>query len=145
MTRQTVEKNTLALHESGLCCSEAILKSVVEACTGESGPAIPKIASGFCKGIGKTGEDICGTVAGGVMALGILFGRMTPDCDNGKVCEATAEFRRAFMDQYGSTNCLRLLETFGTQENMHRCKAMTANAAGMLYDIVTGQSDIGAA
>lgn len=139
MTRRQAEERTLRYHQSGLCCTEAILRSVTELYSEETSNAIPKIGSGFCFGIGMTGEDICGTVVGGVIALGFLFGRMSEDEEHGRACEHAAEFRKRFLEKHGTTNCNEMLKKFGDQEKMGKCKQMTADAAGMIADILSGQ------
>ncbi|MDY7035391.1 MAG: C-GCAxxG-C-C family protein [Thermodesulfobacteriota bacterium] len=139
MTRKHVEERTLKYHQSGLCCTEAIIRSITEIYSEEPNNAIPKIGSGFCKGIGKTGEDICGTLVGGVMALGVLFGRMNKDGDNSQACEYSAEFRNRFIAKHGTTNCYEILNKFGEQEKMGKCKTMTADAAGMIADMLSGK------
>jgi C_GCAxxG_C_C family probable redox protein len=137
MTRKQAEKKTLQYSKSGLCCTEAILKSITELYAEQPSNAIPKIGSGFCGGIGKTDEDICGTVVGGVMALGYLFGRMNKDEDNTTACEYAAEFRKRFLAKYGTTNCGELVKKFESQDNEDDCRKMTADAAGMIADMLS--------
>ena len=140
MTRKEVEKRTLEYFESGLCCTEAIVKAVVEICGDQTCDAISKIGSGFCKGIGRSGKDICGTVAGGVIALGYLYGRSNGGEDLAIPCRYAAEFRERFVSKYGTTNCGQMLLDFGEQENAAKCKSMTAEAAGMIADILSEAS-----
>ncbi len=137
MTRKQVEEKTLGYHQSGLCCTEAIIKSITECYSEELSNAFPKIGSGFCLGIGKTGEDICGTVVGGVIALGFIFGRMNTNENNARACEYAAEFRKRFIAKYGTTNCNEMLIKFGEQEKMGKCKNMTADAAGIIADMLS--------
>jgi C_GCAxxG_C_C family probable redox protein len=138
MTKRQVEKKTLEYFKSGLCCTEAIVKAVVEIYADQTCDAIPKIGSGFCKGIGRSGEDFCGAVAGGVIALGYLHGRSSGDEDLANPCRYAAEFRDRFLSKYGTTNCGQLLSNFGEQENAAKCKAMTAKAAGIIADMLSG-------
>jgi len=136
MTRRQAEEKTLHYHQSGLCCTESIVRSITELYGKESSNAIPRVGSGFCFGIGMTGEDICGTVVGGVMALGFLFGRMNEHGDNAQACQYAAEFRKRFIEKHGTTNCNEMLKKFGEQEKMGECKRMTADAAGMIADMI---------
>ena len=138
MKRKEVEERTLEYHEGGLCCTEAILKSIAELYYPEPSNAIPRMGSGFCKGIGKTGLDVCGTVAGGVMAIGYVHGRDDKDGENTTACDYATEFRKRFVEKYGTTNCAELLLAFGEQVKMAQCKAMTADASGMIADILDG-------
>ena len=69
---------------------------------------IPRIATGLCGGISRTG-DICGAVSGGVLAISLASGRndpATPREDNHRLV-------RMFLDQceqqFGSTHCEKLL------------------------------------
>lgn len=142
MTREQVEKKTLGYHQSGLCCTEAIIKSITESYAEEWSNAFPKIGSGFCKGIGRTGEDICGTVVGGIIALGYLYGRMEGNENIDICCEYAAEFRKRFIAKYGTTNCDELLKKFGKQEKMGKCKEMTADASGIISDMLSRESTI---
>ena len=140
MTRKRAEKMTLSCFKSGFCCTEAVIKSITELYAEQSSGAIPKVGSGFCGGVGKTTEDICGTVAGGVIAFGYLFGKNNKDEDNTIACEYTAEFRKRFIEKYGTTNCRELLNKFGEQDKMDKCKKMTADAAGLIADMLSGKS-----
>lgn len=140
MKREQVEERTLCYHQSGLCCTESILKSITEIYGEGPNNELIKLGSGFCLGIGKTGQDICGTVVGGVMALGHLFGRTTGKETNTTACEYAAEFRDLFLEAYGTTNCDELLQKFGEQEKMDKCKAMTAKASGMIADLLASKN-----
>ena len=40
------------------------------------------------------------------------------------------------MERFGSTTCNTLLERFGTQDDWAKCKSMSAEAAGILWEIV---------
>ncbi|MEW6609116.1 MAG: C-GCAxxG-C-C family (seleno)protein [bacterium] len=136
MIREDVEKKAFDYFEGGFHCAEAISKTITEFFAKELSSEIPKVASGFGGGIGKTKEDVCGALTGGVIALGCLFGRMEPGKDLKDVCELTSEFRRRFIDEFGSTNCQTILKGFGEQENMQKCKKLTATAAGILSEIL---------
>lgn len=55
-------------------CSEAIIKTFNDELGNPFSDDITKLASGFPIGIGKSG-CLCGAVGGGVMALGMVYGR----------------------------------------------------------------------
>lgn len=63
-------------HNLGFNCCESVLLGASEF-LGVTSELIPKIATGFGGGIGHTGR-ICGAVTGAVMALGIKYGRTSP-------------------------------------------------------------------
>jgi len=68
--------------------------------------------------------------------LGCLFGRSEPGADWTNAYEFAAELKRRFVLEHGTTNCGALLATFGTQENMIRCKQLSGEVACMLAEIL---------
>jgi C_GCAxxG_C_C family probable redox protein len=69
--------------------------------------AIPRIATGFCGGISRTG-NLCGAVSGGVMGISLAFGRNTPDESRDQVFATVQRFLAAFEARFGSLTCLGL-------------------------------------
>lgn len=136
METSSVEQQTFHYFQSGFHCAEAISKAILEFHAGEQSAALPRIASGFGGGIGKSKEDVCGALSGGIIAIGYLYGRMNSDEDLQKVMEVSAEFRKRFIQEAGSTNCAVILQRFGDQENMTKCKRMTVRAAKILSDLL---------
>ena len=55
---------------------------------------IPRIATGFCGGMSRTG-NLCGAVSGGVMGLGLALGRHTPQDSREPVYRAIDGFEKA--------------------------------------------------
>ncbi len=140
--KEKVESKAFEYFQAGFNCAEAICKAIVEEFATEPYHDIPKVASGFVGGIGGTKEDVCGTLAGGVIALSFLFGRMEPGADIKKLTELAAEFRAEFSKNFSSTNCKVLLEQFGEQDKSDKCKKMTAQAAGILGEIIAKNASI---
>ena len=68
---------------------------------------IPKIAFGFAGGIGNTG-DVCGAVAGAVMAIGLKQERSKNIEESLQSLAVVQEFRRSFEDKMGTINCREL-------------------------------------
>ena len=69
---------------------------------------IPAIASGFCGGMSRT-AGLCGALVGGIMALGILYGRKSSQDSHKKIYALTERLVRDFEKQFGSRNCSDLL------------------------------------
>lgn len=127
------------LFNQGLCCSESVLQAVAES-RGIQSELIPKIATGLCGGISRSG-NICGAVSGGVLAIGICFGRSRP----GQSPEENVRRVRAFLakceQRFGSTNCEKLMgcrldtpegQQFFKEHNLReRCAGFTREAARM--------------
>ena len=65
-------------YAQGYHCGESVVKAINEI-AGEPLPAeVMRMASGFCEGLGGS-RCVCGALAGGVMATGILSGREVGD------------------------------------------------------------------
>ena len=69
---------------------------------------IPAIASGFCGGMSRT-DGLCGALVGGIMALGILYGRKSSKDSPKKIYALTERLVHDFERQFGSRNCSNLL------------------------------------
>ena len=134
--KKQVGKKALDYHKAGFHCAEAVSKAVVETYSQGISQDIPKVATAFGGGVGRTYQDICGAITGGVIALGCLFGRSEPGADWKDAHELAAELKRRFVLEHGTTNCGGLLATFGPQENMIRCKRLSGEVASMLAEIL---------
>ena len=134
--KSRVSKMALDYHKSGFHCAEAVSKAFTEVYGNGTSNDIPKVATAFGGGVGRTKQDICGALLGGFIALGYLFGRSEPGADWTDAAESAAELRRQFVQAHGTTNCGALLATFGPQEDMMRCKQLSGEVAGLLADII---------
>jgi C_GCAxxG_C_C family probable redox protein len=141
MSREEAENRTFHYYQSGFHCAEAISKALTELLAKEGDSYSPKVASGFGGGIGGSHMETCGTLTGGIIALGWLWGRTKPGADKKKVYELASEFRRRFVGKFGSSNYQTLLDKFGKQENAMKCKKMTAEAAGILWGLLTEERE----
>jgi C_GCAxxG_C_C family probable redox protein len=92
----------------GFLCSEAVLKATSQ-WLGVENSLIPRIATGFGAGVGACGS-ICGALSGGVMALGIRFGRDDSTKKEGKKpYDFAAELLSKFESKYGCISCRELI------------------------------------
>lgn len=76
---------------------------------GEEGEWLPRVASGFGGGIGRTGL-VCGAITGAVIAAGSRYGKGTPDSDRDRLYEIAGSLVRSFKERFGSANCRELIE-----------------------------------
>jgi C_GCAxxG_C_C family probable redox protein len=137
MTKEEVENRTLQYFESGFHCAEAISKALTEPFMNDGDSYNPKAATGFGGGIGGSHLDTCGALTGGVIALGWALGRTNPGGDKTKVFKLASEFRKQFVEKFGSAHCQTLLDKFGKQKDANKCKKLTADAAGILWNLLT--------
>lgn len=114
-------------------CSEAVVKAVRD----ELGLPLPdeiiSLASGFPLGMGGSGCT-CGAVAGGVMALGMFFGRTNPGDKRVKTAmrlAAAAELHEGFKNRHRSVCCRVLTKghKIGSREHLDQCRAFTGEVA----------------
>lgn len=130
--------------EDGLFCAESVLSAVAEAAGLESS-LIPRVATGFCGGVSRT-CGMCGAVAGGVMALGLVFGRDYPEEPKDECYDRVQRFLAAFAGTCGSTNCRELTGCdLGTEAGraafeerglVEDCRRYTGLAAGLVAEII---------
>ena len=133
--------------ENGFLCSEAVLMAISES-LGIENELIPKIATGFGAGVARSGE-LCGALSGGIIALGMVFGRSKNDggLTGPGVYWFSGELVSRFRDKHGEVQCPKLLGLdVGIQEDYERyrregmwgnqCRQYILEATGMVYDIL---------
>jgi C_GCAxxG_C_C family probable redox protein len=133
--------------EEGFLCSEAVLMALSE-CLGVSSEIIPRIATGFAAGMGRNGE-VCGALSGGVVGLGLRFGRSTVEDEEGerRPYWFSAELAARFREQLDHVRCEDLLgldlsrvedvQTYherGLWETA--CREIIKVATGLAYDML---------
>ena len=144
----TAEQKTIdaavAYFDAGFGCAEAVLKAVAEHIGVES-DLIPRLATGFCGGMARTG-GMCGAVTGGVLALNLLYGRSDADGDKEANYKAIQEFMHLFRERFNEVNCpgltgVELSTEEGqrqfTERNLHpRCANFVGEATRMVLETI---------
>jgi len=114
-------------------CSEAVF-TVVNDYLGRPVPAeAVKLASGFPVGMGMAG-CACGALSGGVMALGLKFGRTEPGAEMPAMFQASKELHDEFKQKFRSACCRVIIKKveFGGPEHIAQCIYITGQAAEMV-------------
>jgi len=112
-------------------CSEAIVKTIKDAFDLPVPDAVIGMASGFPVGMGGAGVT-CGAVIGGIMALGLFFGRTEPKDEKIKrIMDLSRELHDTFQFRHKRLCCRILTKgmTLGSQEHMEQCIAFTGEVA----------------
>jgi C_GCAxxG_C_C family probable redox protein len=104
---EKVAQRSEELFRSGLRCAESVLLAVTESKKIQS-DLIPRIATGFCSGVARTG-NICGAVSGGILAINIISGRNLSKQSTTKNYEQVKSLIKQFEKKFGSVNCSRLI------------------------------------
>ena len=119
-------------------CSEAVVKTIKDTFELDFSDEVIKLASGFPVGIGGSGCT-CGAVSGGVMALGMVFGRS--DAQDPKVMNTmklSAELHERFREKRKFVCCKILTKgmDFGKKEHLEQCITITGEVAEIVADII---------
>ncbi|MDD1701857.1 MAG: C-GCAxxG-C-C family protein [Methanoregula sp.] len=112
-------------------CSEAIVRTINDEFKLGYPDDVIKMASGFPIGMGGSGCT-CGAVAGGVMALGMVFGRKLPKDEKVKKCMALAAELHDRFKMNHKVLCCRVHTkgmVLGSPEHMKQCVDFTGEVA----------------
>ena len=104
---EQASQRSLELFRSGFFCAESVLLAIAES-QGIQSDLIPRIATGFCSGISRTG-GMCGAVSGAIMGINLVAGRNSPAESLEISYTLTQKLISRFEKQYGSINCRQLI------------------------------------
>lgn len=121
------------LFRGGFYCSEAVISSIRTNFELDVPEEVVAMASGFPIGIGRS-KCLCGAVSGGVMAIGLLFGRTVQKDEK---VEKTLELSKELHDYFKEANgknalCCRILThefDMGKGEHKEQCIKFTGIVA----------------
>lgn len=124
-------------------CAQVIVQSFLEILEIDN-PAVSMAASPFAAGLALTGNN-CGAVIGGLMVLGLEFGRRDVNEKMEGILKGIRPMRkfiRRFEHKYGAMNCRDLTKTdlsnpekadaYFSAGGLENCAAMMADAAGIV-------------
>ncbi|NTW70681.1 MAG: hypothetical protein HGA49_00350 [Eubacteriaceae bacterium] len=112
-------------------CSEAIVKTIKDAFELPISDDVIKMASGFPVGIGGSGCT-CGAVTGGIMALGLFFGRSkAKDESVNQAMALSKELHDIFKNRHKCLCCKTLTKgmSLGSPDHMEQCIGFTGGVA----------------
>jgi C_GCAxxG_C_C family probable redox protein len=143
MSKQASQRS-LELFRSGFFCAESVLQAMAES-LGIQSELIPRIATGFCSGISRTG-GMCGAVGGAIMGIGLVTGRDRPVDSLERNYALTQKMIQLFEAQFGSVNCRQLIgcdlateagqRYFMEHQLLERCHQYAEAAAGMAMALI---------
>lgn len=135
MEEQKIKEIVYKHYKNGFHCAEAIMNTIQELFSMSDNSSC-KFASGFCGGIGKCHQDVCGALAGGVIALGSIYGRETGGDDINKLVFLSAELRQEFLNEFKSTVCKNVIENIKNREEYENCQDVTAKTTVLLSNLI---------
>lgn len=108
------------LFGNGFHCAEAVTWAVLEALKEDPAQAAAH-ATAFGGGFGRSFEEACGALSGGLIAIGHLHGRSAPQGPWDLPAKLGAELRNRFIEEFGTTHCATLRQCFGQERQMQEC------------------------
>ncbi len=135
-----ISKDAEDLFRGGFFCSEALVSSIRSNFELDIPEEVIAMASGFPIGLGRA-KCLCGAVSGGVMALGIFFGRTKQgDPKVEKNLAVSKELHDWFKENNGkgSLCCRVLTKEFDMSKGEHKeqCIYFTGLVAGKVAEII---------
>lgn len=118
-------------------CSEAVFLVANEFLGRPVPDACVRLASGFPVGMGMAGCS-CGALTGGVMALGLKYGRTEAKTATPGMFEAAKELHDRFLERRGAVCCRTLIGQFifASPEHIRQCTTITGEVAADVIDIL---------
>lgn len=130
------------LYRSGqFLCSEAVFLVANEFLGRPVRDEMVRLASGFPLGMGNAGCS-CGALTGGVMALGLRYGRTRAGAAMPGMLEASRELHDRFLNRRGSACCRVLIApfAFGSPEHLAQCVTITGEVAADVIELLSHET-----
>ena len=135
-----IAKDAEDLFRGGFFCSEAVVSSIRSNFEMDVPEEVIAMASGFPIGIGRF-KCLCGAVSGGVMAIGLVFGRTV---QKDPQVEQTLLLSKELHDWFKEANgknalCCRILTKefdMGAGEHKEQCIRFTGLVAGKVAEMI---------
>jgi C_GCAxxG_C_C family probable redox protein len=99
-------------------------------------PQYLRLATGLGGGLGGTHEELCGALSGGVLLIGLLFGRESAGEDDTQAYVLSERYRERFLAALGATQCARLREAIEAPGGPGTCAPLVEQATGILLEIL---------
>lgn len=138
-----------ALMKEGMLCAESVLMAVAEA-QGLSSPLIPRIATGLCGGMSRSNR-LCGAFTGGVLAVGLAYGRDNAEQSHEEAYSFVQEYMERFERRFGASDCSTLCgcdlstpegkKAFRENRVIEKCADLAAQAANMAWATINEREE----
>lgn len=136
MEQSQLEGQARQMMKEGLNCAETVAKCVLDICAPDHGCTAPRTATAFGGGMARSLKETCGAVSGGLLALGYLWGRDSAKEKWDRVEKPAVEFRRRFIDEFGTCNCAGLLHETNGRPDLEKCTDLVVKTSVMLLEII---------
>lgn len=126
-----IMENSKKIHAQKFNCAQSALCALSDY-TGMEDLTAKAVAAGFGGGV-RSGE-VCGAVAGGVMALGLATATDGIGTKDAPIGDKTRRFVAEFKEKFGTVRCDELLEAAGGHERCDEFISYCAQLAAAIID-----------
>lgn len=124
---------------NGYHCAESVVAATVdyfpEIIDSKRKTAIT-CATCFGGGFGRSFDEACGVISGGLVVLGLLYGRS----ERGENWDIPAEladmYRGMFLSKHSTSHCGKLRERFGDEHQMQECQQLVCTGVIDLLQLI---------
>jgi C_GCAxxG_C_C family probable redox protein len=138
----TIEELAVNKFKNGYNCAQSMVYSFAEQLKIDKSVAL-KLACGFGGGMGRT-ENVCGAITGGVIILGLIFGRGENEekIKQEETYQYVRDFINKFKAKYGTIECRCLIDNIDllTDEGQNKFKEL--NMINKCYEYVENANKI---
>ncbi len=104
---------------------------------GDVDDTIRRMTTGLGGGVGGSEQELCGTVSGGALLIGALYGRTSVDEDEDECYRRVCLYRDRFIKHFGTTRCFDLRESGFGSEGQWPCSLLVEQATRMLWEVLS--------
>ena len=87
-------------------------------------------------GVGLTRQELCGALSGGVLIIGAIHGRTSPEEDDSLCAQLAAEYRQKFLQAFGTTKCQEIRDSGYGSDGRWPCSELVERAASILLEVL---------
>lgn len=132
---QSSGRRAAAHFHSGLHCAEAVVAAIQDE-MGERMDQAVAHATPFGGGVGRSFDEMCGALSGGLILIGHFHGRTVADQGWDVPARMGRKLRESFLEQFQSTHCATLRERFGEEKQMQECAKIVECVAEKMYQLL---------
>jgi C_GCAxxG_C_C family probable redox protein len=96
-----------------------------------------RMTTGLAGGVGGTEQELCGTLSGGAMAIGALYGRASVDEEDTECYRRVSLYRDRFLARFGTTRCADLRASGYGSEGRWPCSVLVEQATRILWQALS--------
>ena len=98
---------------------------------------IMRMTSGLAGGLGCDYQELCGTVSGGALLIGSVYGRTSPEEDDEECNRRVNLYRERFLQAFGTTRCYDIREQGYGGDGQWPCSTLVERAARILLGVLS--------